>query len=318
MNIKQVLTENLGVKLIAVVVALFIWFNASGQQEVGRVRTIPLVVENLPDSLTITSDVPSHAEISLRGTKRALLTMGFKRVYLAVDMTGSESGRQRVALTSNHVRLPGGIDRRQVTVVSPSSVDFVVEPLVSRAVEVTLATTGAVPDGHVLMGGTISIEPPRTIVRGAASRIERIRSVPTQQIDLSRIRAPIDRVVELAYDRNLYRCEPDRVRVTAVVSARGQRVLANVPPTVLVDSDDYVARVYPGTVSLTLEGAVPVLDTLSSGDVSVLLDLSGRRPDRYRMAPEVMLPPGVVLAGMSVDTLTVEISQGTSGGAPGP
>jgi YbbR domain-containing protein len=318
MKIKQVLTENLGVKLIAVVVAVFIWFNASGQQEVARVRTIPLVVENLPDSLTITSPIPSHVEINVRATKRALITMGFKRVNLSVDLTGSQPGRQRVALTSNHVGLPGGIDRRQITIMSPRSLDFEMESLVTKTVEVSLTTTGAVPDGLVLMGETIAITPSSTTVRGAASRIERVQAIPTQQLDLSRVRSSVDREVELDYDRDLYTCEPDRVRVTAVVSERGQRVLANIPPTVLVDSDDYVARVIPGTVSLTLEGAVPVLDTLSSGDVSVLLNLSGREPNRYRMAPEVMLPPGVILAGMSVDTLTVEISRGGRVGTPDP
>jgi YbbR domain-containing protein len=156
----------------------------------------------------------------------------------------------------------------------------------------------------------LELMPSWAIIRGAASRVARVESVPTEVLDLSRIRSSIDRDLGLDYDRSLFVCNPDRVNVSAVVSERGQRVLANVPPTVLVDSDDYIARVFPGTVSLTLEGAAPVLDTLSSGDISVLLNLSGRAPDRYRLAPEVILPPGIVLVGMSVDTLTVEISRG--------
>jgi YbbR domain-containing protein len=309
MNLKKMVTENLGVKLIAVVVAVFIWFNASGQQEVARVRTIPLVVENLSDSLTITGPVPSQVEISVRGTKRALLTMGFKRVQMTLDLTGALPGRQRITLTSNHIRLPGGIDRRQVMVMSPANVDLEIERLVTKRVEITLATTGAVPDNFVLMGGALELTPSWTTIRGAQSSVARLESVTTEALDLSRIRSSIDRELGLDYDRSLFVCNPDRVVVSAVVAERGQRVLANVPPTVLVDSDDYVARVFPGTVSLTLEGAAPVLDTLSSGDISVLLNLSGRTPDRYRLAPEVILPPGVLLVGMSVDTLTVQISR---------
>jgi YbbR domain-containing protein len=319
MKIKKILTENLGVKLIALVVAVFIWFNASGQQEVARIRTIPLVVENLPDSLTITGrGIPSQVEISVRGTKRQLLTMGFKRVHLVIDLTGAEPGRQRVTLTSNHIRLPGGIDRRQVSVISPGNVDLNLESIVSKRVEVALATTGAVPDHLVLMGETIRVEPTHTTIRGAATRVAKITSVSTEplDLDLGRARSPFERELALMFDRDRYTCDPDHVTVTAVVNERGQRVLANVPPTVLVDSDDYVARVFPSTVSLTLEGASPVLDTLSSGDVSVLLNLSGRPPDRYRLAPDVILPAGVVLAGMSVDTLTVQISRSGDAGAP--
>lgn len=310
MKIKQILTENLGVKLIAFVVALVIWFNASGLQEVSRSRSIPLVIENLSDSLTITSRLPSQVEINVRGTKRQLLTMGFKRVQLVLDLTGAEPGRQRVSLTSSQIRLPGGIDRRQVSVLSPGYVDLALQQVVEKRVAVNVATTGSVPDAYVLMGGSLKVDPPSVVLRGAQSWVAQITTVQTEPLDLGRVKSSIDREVPLVFDHGRFSCDPDRVTVTATVYERGQRVLANVPPTVLVDSDDYLARVFPGTVSLTLEGAVPVLDTLSSGDVSVLLNLSGREPARYRLAPEVILPAGVTLAGMSVDTLTVQISRG--------
>lgn len=316
MNIKKSLTENLGVKLIAFVVAVFIWFNASGQQEVVRVRTVPIVVENLPDSLTITSPLPSEAEISVRGTKRQQLTMGFKRVLMVIDLGGAEPGRQRVTPTSGSIRLPTGMDRRQVSVLSPGQIDIIIEPIVVRRVDVDLVTTGAVPDNVVLLDGTLKVDPATVRIRGASSYVEGVGSVSTQPLDLSRVRSSIDREIPLVYDPARFDCTPEQVTVTAVVNERGQRVLANVPPTVLVDSDDFVARVSPSAVSLTLEGAVSVLDTLSSGDVSVLLNLSGRRPDRYRLVPEVILPPGVTLGGISSDTLTVEIRRASESGSP--
>jgi len=309
MKLKQKLTENLGVKLIAIVVAIFIWFNASGQQEVTRVRNIPVVVSGLADSLAITSTVPVQAEISVRGTKRQLLTMGFKRVRVVIDLGGAVEGKQRIALTSNEVRLPGGFDRRQVSVLSPTTVDLDIEPLVTRRVPVALSTVGAVPDNLVMTGESLRIEPATTAVRGARSRVEHLSGIPTAPFDLSKLKSSGRRELALDYDRSLFSCDPPRVEVSVSVSEKARRVLANVPPTVLVDSDDYVAHVLPRTVSLTLEGAAAVLDTLSSGDVSVLLNLSGRAPDRYRLAPEVILPPGVTLAAMSTDTLTVQISR---------
>jgi YbbR domain-containing protein len=97
------------------------------------------------------------------------------------------------------------------------------------------------------------------------------------------------------------------VTVTLRVSARAERILANVPPTVLLDSDDIYAEVEPDAVSLTLEGPASVLDTLSSGDVSVLVAISGREPASYRIVPDVILPAGVHLTDISVDTLEVRV-----------
>ena len=88
---------------------------------------------------------------------------------------------------------------------------------------------------------------------------------------------------------------------------RWERVLANVPPTVLIDSEEFVVTIVPNTVALTVTGPRTVLDTLRSGDVSVLLNLGGLGEARYRMAPEIILPPGVELSHISVDSLTVDI-----------
>jgi hypothetical protein len=74
--------------------------------------------------------------------------------------------------------------------------------------------------------------------------------------------------------------------------------------------------VIPSAVTLTLTGPKAVLDTLSSGDVSVLLNLGGLSEARYRIAPEVILPPGVELLSMDVDSLTVEISRRDAANAP--
>lgn len=316
MNLRHALTGNLGVKLIAVIVAVFIWFNASGQQEVLRVRTIPLVVQNVPDSLTITSPVPTNVEVSVRGTKRQLLLLGFRRVELDVDLTGAQPGHERVSLTPSDVNAPGSFDSRQISVLSPTVIDVRLERLLSRKVPVGLTTTGAIPEDYVIVGDNISVRPSSTSVRGPAARVRKLEKIPTAPLDLGRLKSAVERELSLDYNRSVLTCSPDHVTISVDVSPRGQRVLANVPPTVLLDSEDLSARVSPSTVSLTLEGASAVLDTLSSGDVSVLLNLGGRGPDRYRVAPEVILPPGVTLAGISADTLTVQITRAPSPQSP--
>jgi YbbR domain-containing protein len=316
MNLKKSLTENLGVKLIALVVAMFVWFNASGQKEVAWLKTVPIEILNLPDSLVVNSPVPREVEISITSTRRQLIMMGFKRLKLVVDLAGSTPGRQRVALNSRNLVLPGSIDRRNVRIIEPTGLDLNLERLVSRRVQVTLATAGAIPDGFMLLDGAIAMSPSWVTLRGPASAVERIRSIPTTPLDLSKLKSSGDREMELEYNSRLFTCDPERVTVSVHVSEKGTRVLANVPPTVLVDSDDYEATVHPGTISLTLSGPVAMLDTLSSGDVSVLLDLSGKEAARYKLSPEIILPPGVELSSASVESLVVDVTKNPKRGTP--
>jgi YbbR domain-containing protein len=307
MNLKKSLTENLGVKIIALVVAMFIWFNASGQKEVVWLKMIPITLENVPDSLVVSGNLPAEAEISITGTKRQLILTGFKRISLAINLAGAVPGRQRVSLSSRNIQLPGGIDRHDIRILEPAAVDLNLERLVTRRVQITIATIGTIPEGFMLLDGAFSITPSWTSVKGAASLVERVETVPTEPLDLSKIKESVEKDIALDFDRNRFECQPDRVKLSVRVSEKGTRILANVPPTVLVDSEDYDARVFPGTVSLTLEGPSALLDTLSSGDVSVLLNLSGKDEARYKLAPEIILPPGVTLAEVSVDSLIVDI-----------
>ena len=177
----------------------------------------------------------------------------------------------------------------------------------SRRLQVSLATTGALPANVLLEDAGLTIEPAWVTVRGPASIIERVQHVTTESLQLARVRETTTRELELECDPRAFACEPDRVTVTLRVSARAERVLANIPPTVLLDSDDVDAEVEPDAVSLTLEGPASVIDTLSSGDVSVLVAVSGRGPASVRVAPDVILPPGIRLTAISADTLEVRV-----------
>lgn len=307
MNVARIFTHNLGAKILALVVAILVWFNASGQEEVVSVRTASLVVNGVSDTLALASPVPASAAVRIAATRRQLLALGFQRLVVAADLTGFGPGRQRIPLTGEDVRGIGGLDPGRVQVVTPSVLDVDLEPLASRRLQVSLATTGDLPGNLVMVDGSASLDPAWVTVRGPASRVERIQHVSTEPVDLGRIRETGTRDVALDCDGAGLVCDPERVVVTFRVSPRGQRVLPNVPPTVLLDSDDVDAAVEPTTVSLTLEGPTAVLDTLSSGDVSVLLTVAGRTAAVHRIAAEVILPPGVRLLAISADTFAVHL-----------
>ena len=309
MGLKNTLTENLGVKLIAVFVALFIWFNASGHKEVVWLKLIPITLENLPDSLVVTGNVPAEVEVSIMGTKRQLMLMGFKRLNLSVDLSEAVPGRQRVSLNPRQIQLPTGFDYRNVRVHEPMAIDLRLERLVEKRVKVTLSTTGAIPEDLVLLDGFLSITPSWVMISGPSSAVQHVNSVTTESLDLSRIKESFDRNIPIAIDDKQFQSDPAHVEVSVRVDERAERVLANVPPTVLVDSEDFVVTIVPNTVALTVTGPRAVLDTLRYGDVSVLLNLGGLPEARYRMAPEIILPPGVSLLHASVDSLTVDITR---------
>ncbi len=307
MKIARAFTHNPGAKLLALVVALLVWFNASGQEQVVRSRNAPLVFEGLPDSLGIATPFPGTAEVRVMASRRQLVRVGFRRVSVVADLSGFGPGRHRITFGADAVRGLGGLEQGSVRVVTPDFIELEIEPLAIRRVQVSLATKGELPRNMLLMEDGVTIEPAWVTLRGPVSLLERVQHVSTRPLDLSKLHGVLQRDIALDIDRQMFSCEPARVNLTVRVSPRGERVLANVPPTVLLDSDAMDVEIIPNAVSLTLEGPSAVLDTLSSGDVSVLLSLGGRPPATYRMAPDIILPPGVRLTSSSADTLEVRV-----------
>ena len=302
------LIDSIGVKLVALIVALMIWFNASGQQEAKRNYVANLRFVNLPDSLTLTGRIPSEAELSVTGTRRDLFFMGFRKISVMVNMARARPGRFSQRLSVSDVLLPPNVEPGDVRILSPFSVEVGIERLLSKRVWVAVILSGSLVQNQ-LLNEVPNARPDMVVVTGPESAVKPLEKLPTKPIDLGRIRESLERETALDYDPDLFTCAPDKVVVTISVSARGRRVLANVPPTILIDDDSHSTEIFPKTVSLTIEGPQSMLDTLSSGDVTVLVDLSGRPPGQYTLAPEVIVPDGVEKYLMNVDSLRIIISQ---------
>lgn len=304
------LLDNIGVKLIALVVAMVIWFNASGQQTDKRDYTAELSFVNLPDSVTITGRIPTQVRLNVTGTRRELLFLGFRKINMLVNMARANPGRFTQRLSVSDLILPPGIEPGDVRIIEPRAVDVNLERLINKRLRVAVILNGGLAE-DLLLNRTPEARPLWVAAVGPESALEPMEKVPTKPIDLSRVRESSDREVQLDFDNKVISCTPDRVMVSLSVSVRGTRVLANVPPTILYDNDRNMTEVFPKTVSLTIEGPKALLDTLSSSDISVLVDLTGKPPGRYTLAPEIIVPEGVEKYAMDVDSLRILVSKAT-------
>lgn len=302
------LLDNIGVKLVAVVVAMIIWFTASGQQNVKRNYVATLTYVNIADSLTIMGRYPTEVDLSIAGTRRELLFLSFRKISMMVNLARAEPGRYNQRLAVSDVILPAGIELGDVRIVGGFMVDLIIERLVTKRVRVEVVFDGELAPEQ-LFDRDPRARPGWVMVTGPQSAVDPIELVPTKRMDLTRIRETVTREVELDYDSELFDCEPKWVTVDISISNRRQRVIANLPPTVLVDDDNLRVEVTPKTVSLTLEGPEALIDTLAMGDISVLIDLSGKPPGHYVLAPEIIVPEGIHKIDVDVDSLQITVTR---------
>src|ERR687894_2385472 len=144
-----------GLKLLALVITLGLWFAVTGQRvpTTARLRKVPLFFV-LPNDMEISNEPREEVDLTLRGSKRVLDVIKSSDVSLSYDASSHRPGERVVQLSPNNItlQLPEGVSREGVTVerIEPGSVPLRLERRIERELEVEPRLEGKLPEGFEL------------------------------------------------------------------------------------------------------------------------------------------------------------------------
>ena len=172
------LTENWGMKLLALLLALVVFIVT--RDEVTRTFTVPLRVVEDPERALLTTP-PETVEVQLRGPWVNINQIAATELGSALlDLREAEAGPMELDRAS--VVMPRGVvlDR-----LDYDPIDLRFEALVERRLMIEAALVGSVDADYLL--GELDVEPESVIVRGRASLFDEIDSLRTEPVDLGGI-----------------------------------------------------------------------------------------------------------------------------------
>ena len=112
--------------------------------------------------------------------------------------------------------------------------------------------------------------------------------VETLPLDLQDRNEDISTRLSLVLPDNITLVGPQTVQVQVSISPIQTSVtLPNLPIDVTGVAEGLAAEVFPRTVDVILSGPVPVLEAISSQDITVSVDVSGQEIGVYQLTPEV-------------------------------
>jgi YbbR domain-containing protein len=76
-NLYRVVTENIGIKIVSVLFAIVLWLYVTAQIGEKQTFRVPLDLVNIPESLTVVSEVPREAAVTMRGARSELMKLRF-------------------------------------------------------------------------------------------------------------------------------------------------------------------------------------------------------------------------------------------------
>ncbi len=309
MPFRRAVFNNIYIKLSALIVGVFLWMFAKGEQEGSTLFSIPLVLRNMPDGLTTVEKIPATIDVILEGDNKELVRLSlWGEPFAVIDMTGAQAERTfRVSLSPANVVLPRDAQVQVVEVRDPRNLDLEIDELVNGRVAVSPVVEGDPASGYFVFGRMRSL-PDSVFVFGPYRIVSELESVTTAPLDIAGRRNRVDapRRVMFEQEWNLH-AVPKEVRV--IVDIEGTRVATLPDVPMLFDHEPGFgsATLVPATVELSLSGPDHLVASLSATDVEVVVDAMGLPRGTHELVPEVRVPEGIEVHGVTPARVTVTL-----------
>lgn len=292
------LTQNWGLKLLSLALAVLLWLFVVGQKSSEMTISIPLELTGVPDDLVILNRVPETVRARLSGPRTLLSSITPQQLSVILSLEGAQPGTATFENLASRIHLP---KRIEVTYLSPSVVSLELDPKGVKRVPVKPRLRGDPVSGLKVVG--VRVDPAEVEVEGAASVLKNIGEIPTEVVDVSGLEGSVSRPVELALPHPTLRRVSEQPEILHVLVREdvSRREFLGVP--VRMQDPAWVA--VPATADVRVEGPFRAVMRLSGAEVELVARWVGRQAPKGRVALVARLPEGIRMVG--VNPRTVEL-----------
>lgn len=177
--LKHLFLHNFALKLMSVLLATGLWFMISRDEQPAEVAVrAPIVFENVPPNLEVSSESIPEAQIRVRGPERIIRQLKANDVQAELDLSGVKPQDRTFNLTVQQVRHPREVAVEQIV---PSQIHLAFDTRLTREVEIRPRVNGTFASGDQIV--KVQADPPRITIAGPRHHVEKIEAATTDLID---------------------------------------------------------------------------------------------------------------------------------------
>jgi len=191
------LTHNLGYKVLALAIALFLWGVAHGSSSIERGVDVPVVLRGVPAELVITGQSADVVNVRVVGSRAALRNLAPEELEYVLDVSSAKPGVADFEVDASTLDFPRGAS---VVARSPARIEVKFESRGTKALRVKPELTGEPAPGYEVV--SVEAEPPRLRVSGARGELARLTEAPTEPVDVTGLTEGLERVARVQLGAN--------------------------------------------------------------------------------------------------------------------
>ena len=282
---------NVYFKVLAVVLAVFVWFLARKSGEPIQMSFYaPVVFKNVSPSFQVTSDPPQVNIVVLTNSRDSFNP---QEIQAVLDLNKAQEGTLSYVLTENHILSPVKVE---ITRINPSQITVRLEELIEKSFSIKPRYQGTPKKGYLMRD--IRIIPDTLTMRGPRSVLEKLEHVSAHEIELEGLKESVTMRVDLDLPTgNVQIIDQDVDFYSAEITIDSlpiKKRFSEVP--VFLRNMDYVSVINPGTFNVFVEGPEDLIQELNMDKLYGEIDLSTFEPGEYpKVTPKVVKPDGITV-----------------------
>lgn len=178
--LRKYVFHNLGLKLVALIAAVLLWFAVTREPVAEVALTIPIEFHNSPEHLEISSESIPQVLVRVRGPVRAVRDLSPSEVHAVVNLEQARPGERTYDLAPQQIHVPDGIEVVQAV---PSQLRISFDSRATRQVDVKPRVIGTFASGIRI--GAVTAMPETVMIIGPSKHVQGVDAAITDPVDAS-------------------------------------------------------------------------------------------------------------------------------------
>lgn len=302
--IESIASRKIGLRLGSFGLAILLWVFIVSSEMYEMVMTVPVEVRNLSAQKALREEVPELVYVRFEGTGRALFkTLLLKKFYkdfkLVLDLDKISDEYQFVLndyfrLYPQKIVIPNEFEIRYIEVESPREINISLDDYSLKTIPIVSNLVIETAPGFVAVGDVI-IDPKEIEIAGPKDIVESISVIGTVFDTIIAVNNNISRYYNFELPHQQIQLSHPTVLLSINIQALSERIISEVPVSVINIPNGYRVFVSPHTVSLTIVGGLELLQNILPEDIKLIIDFKKQwNPNRQFFEPQVELPNGII------------------------
>ena len=302
--IESIVSRKFILRLGAFGLAILLWVFIVSSEMYEMVISVPIEVRNLSEQKALREKVPERALVRFEGTGRMLFkTLLLKRFYndfkLVLDLDRISDEYEFVLNDyfrryPRKIVIPNEFEIRYIEIDSPREIKISLDDYLVRTISIVSKVIIEPSPGYVVVGDII-LEPLEIAIAGPKDVIENITSINTLADTITDINIDISKSINFELPYQQVQLSHPNVLLSVDIQALSERIISEVPVSVINVPLGYRVFVSPHTVSLTIIGGVDFIGDFASEDILLTIDFNSQwNPNRQFYEPQVEVPINII------------------------